>query len=373
LERSIEEQKKYFKDRNDPDALKQLIPSLEKMISELKEEETNYFRYRILFKGNDPGTGLRRVVSDRRTSADDKWESDHSNTMIMRGDIQKNNSTVRAGTVNHGEVRVSSSNYNVVQFQKFGRMQGMFSKTATVSMLDAGDLDRFTFLPNKVAEFKKTMEQLANQSGISILQIVGSTPYDDGKGNAIILESRNAKGIVYMRYWIDPSRGYICPLVQQYSPENGKILQEYSAKNYFLHDRSGLWYPQEYEEKMWNAQNGVLLESSQYKINPATFQINQPVSDQEFSIDIAGDIIVVDERVTPNATYAATERGALSLADGLNLSEMSWLDRLDGGDYLLQKGGVQSFWVRFCLAGTGLALIFIALFRMWRNRCAKGM
>ena len=333
FEQIIEDQKKMFKD--DPDTLKSLVTSLEKTISELKDKETNYFRYVILFKGNDPGTGLRRVSFDKRFEGSDVWSPRDSYTMIMRGDIQKNNSTVIDSAVN-GEIRVSSSNHFVEQFQEFGRIQDMFSKTATVSMLDmdAVDADKFIFLPNKIAEFKKMMEQLARQSGSSILQAVGSAPYDDGKGKAVVLESRNGKGVMYMRYWIDPSRGYVCPLAQQYSPDNGKILKEYSAKNYFLHEKSGLWYPQECEEKTWDVQNSALLESRQYKINPATFQLNQPVSDHEFSIDIAENKVVVDERVNPNAVYVATGSGTLSLVEGgLDLDKMSWLEKKEVGGF----------------------------------------
>jgi hypothetical protein len=369
LERVIEEQKRMFRD--DPDTLKTLVTSLEKTIGELKDEETNYFRYAILFKGNDPGIGLRRVAFDKRIDGSDGWNPDSSYTMIVRGDIQKKNSTVRKRAVNR-ETRVSTSNYSVVQFQKFGRIQDMFSKTATISMLDSKNLDRFIFLPDKIAEFKKTIEQLKNQSNLSILQVVGSTPYDDARGSAIILESRNDKGIVYMRYWIDPSRGYICPLAQQYSPENGKILIEYSARNYFLHEKSGLWYPQECEEKTWDARSDSLLESRQYRINPVTFQINQPVSDEEFSIDIVENMVVVDERVTPNVVYVTTESGSLSLAQGgLDLDQMSWLVKEEKVDFALRPAA----WIttRYVLMFTGVTLTVTALLLMWRNRYAKGV
>jgi hypothetical protein len=175
-----------------------------------------------------------------------------------------------------------------------------------------------------------------------------------------------------MRFWIDPSRGYISPLVQKFSPENGKILQEYSARNYFLHERSGLWFPQEYEEKTWDAQTGALMTSRQYRINPATFQLNQPVSDYEFSIDVPEDRVVVDERVTPNAVYMATESNALSLAEGgLDLSEMSWLERLDHGGFQPPQGGMVSFWIRGLSVGIGVLMISIAIYLMWRNRYAK--
>jgi len=365
-EQIIESQKKMFKD--DPDTLKNLVTSLEKTRDDVKEEETNYFRDGILFKGNDPGLGCRRVVSDRQND-NGTWEP--FSTLIMRGDIQKNNATAITNPHNR-EIRVSTSNYHVLPFQKYGRIQGIFSKTATLSMLDSNNLDRFIFLPHKVEEFKKTMDQLSRQFGVSILQISGKTPYDEGASNAVVLESKNAMGIVYMRYWIDPSRGYICPLAQQYSPENGKIIQEYSAKNYFLHERSGLWYPQECEEKTWDVQNNILLESRQYKINPATFQINQPVSDDEFSIDIAENMVVVDERENPNAVYVATKNGALSLAKGgLDLDKMPWLAKDEKFEFVPHPSTRNT--TRYVLASVGILLLFYLLFRMWRNRGAKSI
>ena len=272
---------------------------------------------------------------------------------------------------------VSLGNYQAVPFQKFGRIQDMFSKTSTVSMLDSSNLDRFVFLPDKITEFKKMLDQLASQSQLSILQIVGSTPYDGGTSNAIILESKNSKGVVYMRYWIDPSRGYICPLAQQFEPESGKLLKEYTAKNYFLHEKSGLWYPQECEEKTWDASGNILQESKLYQINPTTFQINQPVSDEEFYIDVAEGMSVVDDRDAPKkghpykgVSYRAKEKGTLSLAaGGLDLSEMSWLERsFSVADYEPPRGGATVFWVRCTLTLSGLVLIFIALRRVWLKR-----
>ena len=373
LERVIEEQKKMFKD--DPDTLKTLITSLEEIINGLKGKETNYFRYAILFKGNDPGTGLRRVTFDRRFDGSDDWNPDFSFTRIIRGDIQGKSFTAIRGNTNN-EVRISLGNYQAIPFQKFGRIQDMFSKTATISMLDSGNLDRFIFLPDKVEKFKKMLDQLASQSRLSILQIVGSTLYDGGTSNAIILESKNAKGVVYMRYWIDPSRGYVCPLSQQFDTESGKPLKEYTARNFFHHEKSGLWYPQEYEEKTWGDHGNVLLESKLYQINPATFQINQPVSDEEFYIDVATGMSVVDDREDPKKglytglTYRANENGSLSLADGgLDLSEMPWLERsFSAADYELPKGGVTGFLVRFILTISVLVLIFMVFYLMWLKK-----
>lgn len=368
IERSIEATKKLFKD--DPETLNNLVKSDEERRDNLKEEETYRFRYAILFKGNDPGSGLRRVVLDRLFDSRNELYSGRSDTLISRGDIKGNNLTALMDAANGGEVRIGLGNFYVEPFQKFGRVQGTLSKMATVSMLDPNVLDQFVFLAHKIENLKKTMRQLAGSSGATILQISGNTSYDDGAGNAVILESQNAKGIVYMRYWIDPSRGYVCPLVQEYSPENGKILKEYTSGDYFLHAKSGLWYPATHEEKTWD-ENETLTESQLYTIDPDTFQFNQPVSDQEFYIDVPEGQTVVDSRgmpsMTPLPTYHSIDKGTLSLAkNGLNLSEMTWLSPLEiPREYQIQRGRYILF--RLSLVGIGLIFISIALYRMWRR------
>lgn len=45
-------------------------------------------------------------------------------------------------------------------------------------------------------------------------------------------------GCVIDRFWIDSSRGYICPLVQCFN-EDGSIDREGKSNRYFLHEKTG--------------------------------------------------------------------------------------------------------------------------------------
>jgi hypothetical protein len=85
------------------------------------------------------------------------------------------------------------------------------------------------------------------------------------------------------RYWIDASRGYVCPLIQFYD-NSGKLTEEWKSSDYFLHEKSGLWFPVQYTHTEFVAEMGEIREQRRCQLDRETLRINQPVADAEFAI-----------------------------------------------------------------------------------------
>jgi hypothetical protein len=229
----------------------------------------------------------------------------------------------------------------VPRFQDFGRMQGLPSWSA-ISMLLNGSAPQMdlVFPPDGIALYKKLASDQTKELGHSVHKIVGEARYDPG-ATAFIVESRTIGNKMLQRYWIDPSRGSVCPLIQIYEiygTDSGALQEEYKSNDYFLHKESGLWYPAHYVEIKYNTTTHAIRESSDYKIDKASFQLNQFVSDSELSIDVPTDSFVTDSRISPRKVYKVAKKGTLSLAKGgLDVSSFSWLQVLSFG-----RGGFEA-------------------------------
>lgn len=152
-------------------------------------------------------------------------------------------------------------------------------------------------------------------------------PFGDGS-KSYTLES-SVDGKVTQRYMVVPSLGYVCPKVQLYDFDSGNLVDEYLAREFVLHQRSGLYYPTIYIESRHDASSGKLIEKREYKINQKALFLNETMHPNEFSLDVSEGIKIVDFREGKNIQYTADASGVLSLAPGgLDLKKMPWLRKV---------------------------------------------
>jgi hypothetical protein len=188
----------------------------------------------------------------------------------------------------------------------------------------------------------------------------------DNDASAVVLETKMDNKLV-QRYWIDPSRGYVCPLIQVYDTKTSHLKEEYKSENYFIHEETGLWFPKKHEEFEYET-SGQLKISREYEIDAATFKVNQTVSDKEFAVDVAEGYNVTDNRDKKNDEYVAVEKGTLTLGE-LNLDKTSWLAKKNTDSQLpIRDQNPLNQTVCLILAIGGIVLILLALLRMFRKK-----
>ena len=241
----------------------------------------------------------------------------------------------------------------------FGRLQGAAVPFMHILLFRDTDIEKYEFSEKNIGKFKEEREKQLRTGQYKVLVTVGTVSYD-GDAKAFIVESSN-EGKVLERYWIDVTRGFVCPLVQYYDI-NGKLLSEYKSENYFLHERSGLWFPQLYKEMTTNSDGKQ--EFKEFRIDKSSLDVNFPIADEEFLVEITEGATVTDGRKGKGSKqYKAMNNGVLSLGKGgLDLEDMDWLRATK----VVPKLQTKAWWPTVCIV-IGVVMIMLAIY-FWLRR-----
>lgn len=222
------------------------------------------------------------------------------------------------------EVTIENLPMSIPTFNAWGRVRGFTAFAASIDLLRGRvDYANYDFPKENIALYKAKIVAGINESGNKQFEKTGTKKYDNG-ATADILESFY-QGKVVERYWTDSSRGYICPLIQIFYTETGKLAFEYKSENFTFHKDSGLWYPANYAETAFD-ETGKIKRKTTYRIDASTLNINHAVSDDEFSLDVKEKAFVVDGRTQRPVVFRAIKKGTLSLSqDDLQLKNKTWL------------------------------------------------
>ena len=363
----IENAKKRITDSNE---LKKVLDGIEAEIEYINRGNDSLRRKKILFLGNESGSGWRRFeFFSKQGNAD-------ANIFGFRygnGNSIAGNAISVLRTPLSRNTTLDNHFIYIDEFKKFGRLQGLPSTTATLMLLDGTSPEKFRFPPSGIEKFKNmTREVSEKNSSIQLFTIKEEVLYDSNRSTATVLES-TYKGKITQRYWIDASRGYVCPKIQIYDLLTGDLLEEYISTDYFFHKPSGLWFPQKYTEIRKNAATKKILENCDYVIDPETFWLNQKVALKEFVIDVPeGESIIDNRNNLGNIVYRSISPGALSINDVNKLEELDWLEKVNRGQHEIRRSERMNGFRLICIS-LGIVMIVLALFKKFLDNKTKTM
>jgi hypothetical protein len=331
----------------------------------------NKYHARIIFKGNDPGTGKRLL--NKTNIKDNK-----SFIYLYNGNVSKEKTTTvySYDSSSPGYV-VSQTKFTIPEFMKFGRIQGDDSWSTILGLLNFNNKDKFCFDETKVEVFKNVLKQVSRDYNTYPFHIDREEKYDFGKGTASIIISRDENKKIKSEYWVDSLREYICPIIKFYDIETSKLVSEYISSEYFQEKNTLLWYPKRYTEKKFDRLSGFPLFSVTYVLNPDTFCLNTDIQDNEFFVEIPKDAIVLDDRKNPVIRrYLANNSRKFLLSDCENsLDLVEWLTfdstfknpqykDFDNDTPILpnvNKNFVSELFVRIVLFGIGFLIVLFSI------------
>lgn len=296
-----------------------------------KDVVTTRYRSSLLFLGGSAYTQLRKINSTHFDERYDKtWKQGRlgiSKTTFSWGKQTKESARWERGNVLF--MGIYESDFWHPRFWEFGRLQGGPTVMATLTLLEMREPDRFRFTPNGIKRLRDSFERKEKESGYKIFKIKGETQYDDNKATATVVESSAPDGTVTVRFWIDASRDYVCPLIQ-YFDTKGKLLEEHKSSNYFLCNPPGYWYPENYVYTKNDPQTDKLVQRESYNIDKKTFWLNRNTTEADFYMDVPAGLVIRDDDRTKNGKrgkhYDAVENGILSFAEGhIDLTKQKWL------------------------------------------------
>ncbi len=187
---------------------------------------------------------------------------------------------------------VKNSLQEILLFQLFGRMQGKACALFTAVLLLGGDPDHFVFSEDNLKGAKQRIAQTAALNKPLPWRIVGTKSFE---GSTVYLLESGLRGQPGVRIWVDAARGYITPLIEEYEAGT-KLARQYKSSGYFLHEQSGLYFPENHEESAFNTTSGELIQRDTFHINPKTLHLNEPISGSEFAVRVPRGVVVIDER-----------------------------------------------------------------------------
>jgi hypothetical protein len=360
--KSYREAMKKMPDEKSHAQIEQTIKNLPNVIRINNAERRS--RVKMLFDGNDVELGRRRMEeSFFEPVFTRKWTKPG---IALRNGLSKSGEDSISWQPSQNMAVVSRDGSYSIEFQAFGRMQGLPSRLITVTLLSGTDMLRFEFLSENVAKVKAQYSAMAGEGNIKPFDLTGETKYD-GNAVAYVVESRvktSSGPCVVQRYWIDASRGYVCPLIQLYDNE-GRLGEEWKSSDYFLHEKSGLWFPVHHIHTQYIPETGKLREQTTYLLDRNTLRINEDVSEKEFAVQLPIGATVLDAREANQPNY--TVRGPVTLSlvkGGLDLETMPGLkpSRLSGMNTPRSRFGAGA-WVTAAL----LAMIAVFLLRQIRK------
>lgn len=281
-------------------------------------------RSKLLFRGNDRSEGYRRHEILRFDPVTATW-SGKPEILVQRGMNERGGSVMWDPQARHA--MVLDTVWASEEFQEFGRLQGEPSRAATALLLKGSNPSDFRFTPQGIASFMSTVAQMERGGTIAAYRRVGEERYD-GDAVAKVVESRKksaGKEQVLQRYWIDPARGYVCPLIELYD-DSGRVTERWKSSDYFLHEPSGLWFPALHVHTTFRPKTALFAEERTYRLDPRALLINQAVGDADFAVHLPTGARVLDARNQAQVSYKATKPVTLSLVRGdLDLQSISEL------------------------------------------------
>jgi hypothetical protein len=283
------------------------------------------YNIKVFFKGNDPGIGKRLLIRQR------KFDGNFShNTLVIfvsAGESTGDISTIYSFENAHSETYVvSQTKFSFPEFMKFGRIQGDDAWMTIIGLLSSyEDSDNFNFSDDNINLFKSVLKKVSENWGTAPFQIDREEKYDHGIGSATVIVSKDEKGQLVNEYWIDVSRGYVCPVIKLYDRNSAVLQREYLASEYYQEKNSSLWYPRKYTERLFDKTTGNFVSSIEYHVKDLSLNID--IEDNIFSVNISKNSTVLDDRInTKIRKYVTLENNILPLiSKEISLDSFDWL------------------------------------------------
>ncbi|GHT45133.1 hypothetical protein FACS189454_04120 [Planctomycetales bacterium] len=318
-------------------------------------------RFEVKYKALNFSRSLFSLQIERQDKATSKWELE--TCVIENNIVSKKIESEGAVWLPQGRsAHVSNTQSYTESFINFGRIQGKAIALVEFLFFQDADVEKYEFSKKNVEKFKDARSKQMQSGTARTLQTIGTVKYE-GSSEAFVVESSVGNKVVE-RYWIDAARGYICPLAQCYDDKNGKLLSEYKSSDYFLHEKSGLWFPATYSEITLDNSNKE--QHKEYHIDVSSLNVNFQVNSEEFAISLPESVEVIDERGGKDTVYKTLSSGTLSLGKGgLDLTDKDWLFPVGT---LVKKTSSVQIYIRAFLVLVGILLIARGIYSYFRKK-----
>jgi hypothetical protein len=336
--------------------------------------------YRITFRGTPPYSDVKQEIFEL---TDTKEQVPNEVTPIMKVIGNNVDRFERSMYLWHregsGNNVIIESNYGVPFVNQLGKIRGTMFTMLTATLLYGGtkkQLNDFEFNKETVNAWRNSNHKLLQNDKEAAVHIFEEKDTPEGRIYGVIMPglslssaklqsaaSRFPKKIIV---WINPEKGYITPLIEEYFEDI--CVKRYESQDYFLKENSEIWYPRKSIETEFDVK-GEQISQTTYDVNEEKSAINIKISDDEFVFPISAGWTVTDRqsrlgrqnsyRVVRN-TKLKFENGRIALhgnRDFIAESNMLSVNLPVNNEMLIRM---------FCIV-IGVIFVLFALFRLRRK------
>ena len=271
-------------------------------------------RVKLLFRGNDASDAYRRQEVTQFDPVTQRWDAKPD---VVLGHGVEDGADNVVWDPDSKLAYILSTPLASEEIQEAGRMQGLPCRTATAALLHGTNPREFQFSRESVDLFKAKIAEIERGQKVGVYRLAGEQKYDGDAFATVVESSKNLAGNVQVlqRYWIDPARGYVCPLIEFYD-DAGLLTERWKSSDYFLHESSGLWFPALHVHTTFKPKTELFAEERAYRLDRRALLINHAVGDADFAVDLPTGTRVLDARGQAQVSYKATKPLTLSLGRG---------------------------------------------------------
>lgn len=340
----------------------------------IRESEKQRWAVTIKFNGNNPRSEsieTHRLLSGVGGSRGWKW------SVLSVPNGPRDTSFVQSYEQTH-EATVQTNGLTTTGVEQFGRARSPMALLLTTVLLGAGgDPTSLTFNPAVINAVRQLFDQVAADPRLgesfaphvtSVRDFEGSRVYEIQCGQPLMPAGVTGSALPRMlKLSVDPGRGYIVPLEEEYT--GGKLRIRFESSGFALDARSGVWFPRRCVDTYFDPTTGRVSKKSVYEFTKVS--INEPVDSREFVIRMPPGSLITDNRTSPAVQYRASQEiplrfigGRLLLggAPGLAVAETLKGQHLPEAS---SNAGVRRFCI-ICTAGIVALLAALAIRRRVR-------
>jgi hypothetical protein len=342
-------------------------------------------KYQIIFRGGTPFTDVKQEIFNLSNLHDENIKKDNEMTNEKNVPILKligNNvnpfgkSMYIGHNVNAGNTITIESNWAIPLINELGRARGHRFSSFTALFLLGGTQEQmksFSFNQDFIEQFIALNDDLVKNTKTAGIRITGQRNFEDSfvwiltiPQPTDIRVKRNVNGKTVI--WVDPTRGYICPLIEEYVQDI--CVVRYESSDYYQDKSSGIWFPRKTIDTEFDLVTKEQLRRVTYEIIHEETDFNIPISDDEFVFPIVAGWTVMDKQSGRQNSYRVVRDTKLKFEKGriaLNESRDFIADDVMSSVNL----PVSNEWMirMFCIV-IGVVFVLFALFH-FRRRTIK--
>ncbi len=364
-QRRLESHKKSYGERMEqhPDIYK--LPKGETLESSYRKQYlrtlANQTRSKVTFRGATPYSDVKQEFFTL-PSNEDISTSDTTALVLPTTTIGNNIDRYKRSMFLHYNVALGKNVYveanrGVPFVSLFGRARGERLTTLTALLLLGGTETQITqreFHLDTVKALRESNRELLSVDPKHGVHIFAEQDTDEGHLYGVLIpgipkrskdmNDAAAKMLGKCIVWINPEKGYITPLIEEFLGD--VCVARYESRDYFQDKSSKLWYPKTTIDTVFN-DKGEQVSKTTYEVDVEKTKLNIDISDDEFVFPIKAGWSVTDRQTGIQQSYRTVrdtklefnEKGriafsesrdfvpdypVISVANAANVLNMSW-------------------------------------------------